>query len=423
MLPLIDLQSSSLVGMFEQQSSTVTTLSLHQSQREQNIPTLSVLVGGAASTKYHWNHWLSYGDRSSVVCCQSNPCMIFSLWVLQIAQDWDLDLLVNQRAAALTHQSAAQFSAWVKNSSEYQKHIFWQEKNSLSSDIPWIRWLIEHSPEFKTPLRNSSIDWPWDQMPDIAHGFTAVRNLCLNQLVPGILIRFSTETRAESVTVNEVQKLIQLVESIPWLPIGLMMPFKQAEALLEGIVESKAKSMLKGGWIDVSGPDSTSLKHWLGDRGISDQTQVSKVLNLVSNYGATPELLETVVEFSQLNTASKTPETDEKYRSRAERLLAQYLEARPNTADRFQVNQKLDIMFGNRPMEVDFLATDTKIVIELDGYYHFQSPENYRRDRRKDILLQQQGYMVLRFLSEDVVGHLETILKTVEQSLVLRQSV
>lgn len=423
MLPLVDFQSSALAGMLEQQSSTVTKLSLHQSQREQNIPTLSVLVGGAAATQYHWTQWLSDRDRASVVCCQSNPHTLFRLWVLQVAQDWDLDLLVHQRVAALTHQSADQFSDWLKNSSEYQKHIFWQEKYALSCDIPWMQWLIEHSPDLKRPLRNSSIDWPWDQMPDISHGFTAVRNLCPNQLVPRILVRLSTEERADSVTANEVQKLIQLVEAIPWLPIGLMMPFNQAEALLQGIVESKAKSMLKGGWIDVSAPDATSLKHWLGDRGINDQTQVSTVLNLVNNYGATPELLETVVEFSQLNTAAKTPETIEKYRSKAEQLLAQYLEARPSTAGRFQVNQKLDIMFGNRPMEVDFLATDTKVVIELDGYYHFQSSESYRRDRRKDILLQQQGYMVLRFLSEDVVRHLETILETVEQSLVLRQSV
>jgi very-short-patch-repair endonuclease len=59
-------------------------------------------------------------------------------------------------------------------------------------------------------------------------------------------------------------------------------------------------------------------------------------------------------------------------------------------------------------------------VIELDGHYHFQSLDNYRRDRRKDRLLQQQGFLILRFLSEDVVRDLEGILDAVDQALATR---
>ncbi len=71
-------------------------------------------------------------------------------------------------------------------------------------------------------------------------------------------------------------------------------------------------------------------------------------------------------------------------------------------------------------MEVDFLADSAKIVVELDGYYHFQSSDSYRRDRRKDIALQQAGFWVLRFLSEDVIARLEEILATIDQALSLR---
>ena len=58
-------------------------------------------------------------------------------------------------------------------------------------------------------------------------------------------------------------------------------------------------------------------------------------------------------------------------------------------------------------MEVDFICKTAKLVIELDGAQHFNSLEAYRRDRRKDALLQESGYIVLRFLTED----LDTILR------------
>ena len=53
------------------------------------------------------------------------------------------------------------------------------------------------------------------------------------------------------------------------------------------------------------------------------------------------------------------------------------------------------------------------MAIELDGSQHLGDAEAYRRDRRKDFLLQENGYFVLRFLAEDVGKELDTILDTV----------
>jgi very-short-patch-repair endonuclease len=47
--------------------------------------------------------------------------------------------------------------------------------------------------------------------------------------------------------------------------------------------------------------------------------------------------------------------------------------------------------------------------MELDGAQHLADPVAYRRDRRKDPLLQENGYLVLRFLAEDVAVHTFTI--------------
>ena len=46
---------------------------------------------------------------------------------------------------------------------------------------------------------------------------------------------------------------------------------------------------------------------------------------------------------------------------------------------------------------------------ELDGAQHLADPVAYRRDRRKDQLLQENGYFVLRFLAEDVGMDLDLV--------------
>ncbi len=72
-------------------------------------------------------------------------------------------------------------------------------------------------------------------------------------------------------------------------------------------------------------------------------------------------------------------------------------------------------------MEVDLLCADARIVIELDGAQHLESADAYRRDRRKDQLLQQNGYFVLRFLAEDVGKNLDIVLDTIQRTLLSRQ--
>ncbi len=48
----------------------------------------------------------------------------------------------------------------------------------------------------------------------------------------------------------------------------------------------------------------------------------------------------------------------------------------------------------------------------VDGPHHLADVEAYRRDRRKDALLQENGYFVLRFLADDVGKQLDHVLDT-----------
>jgi very-short-patch-repair endonuclease len=68
-------------------------------------------------------------------------------------------------------------------------------------------------------------------------------------------------------------------------------------------------------------------------------------------------------------------------------------------------------------MEVDLLCAEAQLAIELDGAQHLDSPEAYRRDRLKDMHLQEHGYFVLRFLAEDVGKRLDTVLDTILRAL------
>ena len=68
-------------------------------------------------------------------------------------------------------------------------------------------------------------------------------------------------------------------------------------------------------------------------------------------------------------------------------------------------------------MEVDFLSRTAKLAVEIDGSRHFDDKDAYRRDRRKDELLQGEGYFVLRFLAEDVMSDLGSVIDRIVRHL------
>lgn len=112
----------------------------------------------------------------------------------------------------------------------------------------------------------------------------------------------------------------------------------------------------------------------------------------------------------------------ERARSATEAFLYRRLETLENTVDKFQLNELLPIPFdGSGRMEVDLFCKEAGLAVELDGAQHLSDADAYRRDRRKDALLQENGYFVLRFLAEDVGKHLDEVLDTILRTLVNRE--
>jgi superfamily II DNA or RNA helicase/very-short-patch-repair endonuclease len=121
--------------------------------------------------------------------------------------------------------------------------------------------------------------------------------------------------------------------------------------------------------------------------------------------------------------AARSPTSDaegaDRARSSSEAFLYRRLETLAETAGRFRLNVELPIPFdGWGRMEVDLFCEEARLVIELDGPQHLADAEAYRRDRRKDALLQQNGYFVLRFLAEDIGKSLDHVLDTILAALV-----
>jgi len=121
-----------------------------------------------------------------------------------------------------------------------------------------------------------------------------------------------------------------------------------------------------------------------------------------------------------LTARTVPPDADgaDRARSATEAFLYRRLETLPATKGRFRLNVVLPIAFdGLGGLEVDLLCADLRVAIELDGAQHLGDPAAYRRDRRKDQLLQENGYLVLRFLAEDVGKELDFVLDGILRSL------
>ena len=121
------------------------------------------------------------------------------------------------------------------------------------------------------------------------------------------------------------------------------------------------------------------------------------------------------VPLGNLFVAATRTNTDQaRARSASEAFLFQRLQSLTETNGLFQLNRKLPIPFdGWSEMEIDLFAAGLKLAIEIDGPQHLSDPVIYRRDRRKDALLQENGCHVLRFLAEDLGKHLDATLDAI----------
>jgi very-short-patch-repair endonuclease len=68
------------------------------------------------------------------------------------------------------------------------------------------------------------------------------------------------------------------------------------------------------------------------------------------------------------------------------------------------------------PFFADFCCREAKLVIEIDGVTH-ETQEELASDFRRTAWLEAQGYNVIRFRNEDLMGDLDAVLEKIKLSL------
>jgi very-short-patch-repair endonuclease len=61
---------------------------------------------------------------------------------------------------------------------------------------------------------------------------------------------------------------------------------------------------------------------------------------------------------------------------------------------------------------VDFLCPAKRLIIELDGGHH-NDDETAKRDRERQLWLEQEGYRVVRFWNSEIIGDMTAVLERI----------
>jgi very-short-patch-repair endonuclease len=104
-------------------------------------------------------------------------------------------------------------------------------------------------------------------------------------------------------------------------------------------------------------------------------------------------------------TNSLTPRAKSlrKNQTEAEQALWRHVRSKGLSGLKFRRQQPIGVYI------VDFVCLEKKLIIEVDGGQHANSEE----DRRRDAWLQSEGYAVLRFWNNEVLGNMEGVMEVI----------
>jgi hypothetical protein len=197
--------------------------------------------------------------------------------------------------------------------------------------------------------------------------------------------------------------------------VALAAPAEILDGYLRSAPESQSLALLREGLIDLPVLDEGAITRRVESAG-APASLAAAAIRLVAACGSDEVLAAGLAQAAcaVANLCEADEGSVEHARSAAEHFLHELLDSHPATAGLFELNGTLDFRFGPQPAEIDLLARGLRLAVELDGaYWHTRDADAYRRDRRKDWELQRRGYLVLRFLAEDVVCHLDEIMDTI----------
>jgi len=251
----------------------------------------------------------------------------------------------------------------------------------------------------------------------------AILDLRKGRPTPTLLILPDGDDELPGTMETALRSLVAVATTAPRLPIALAVSTPLFETYVRGAADSFASAVIRENVIHIPGWTADQIQARLAPVVGPRATDLAPVANWLAARGACDVTIERLRDAALPEPAENAAEPVVVGRSAQEEFLHSLLEDDAELGGLFRLNGTPGFLFGRGPAEVDLLCDAPKVAIEIDGYYHFCNAECYRRDRRKDWELQRRGYLVLRFLAEDVVPRMQEILETIRNAVQLASRV
>ena len=415
-------------------------LDRHEQRRRSGLPTVSVISGPSGLSSQALEQWAHGHGRSLAWFNGSCPRLedVACGWVEQAVAQEHLAEAATQWLARRIDVSAEELAQSLRVSTPMELAMLLDRALPLPSATgveTACKWVLMQSDGegLRGPLDEGIARGLDSALGDHSRPWLRVLVALGELLAPDrqpVLVLSSPKNPDEPAATAWIEQgaclLTDLAMAQPRLSLCLLVEPERLQIYLEKAAESRAKALVRESVVTIAVRQPETSGGWprmdLGNaRSSPDQARARLVRR-----GATARLLslfdEAVSAVGELRPESCDPAEVDRARSAAERFLYEQLEALHETAGLFRLNQSLGFPFGpDRAIEVDLAATSLNLAVEIDGYYHFQNPDSYRRDRRKDLELQKHGYLVVRVLAEDVVCRLEEVLETILAAVAFRR--
>ncbi len=339
-------------------ASWLAPLRRHRRRRQQGVPTVSVLVGPPGVAEWVWSRWQRGMNARSIVAGEWEE--VLRDWLEEPSLAGDLAAALRDALGELEGVGRAELASLVRGRSPSQLEVLVAHAaQHLRVPDAWVRHALGLAGASAT-LRRA------------APRAVARAAQLLGGALPALLVRSRTSARVPELA----QALFAVTEQTPATELALALD-DGAMTALRASAEPRLYTALAEGLIALRPHPSRS----------------------------------------PVPPAVPVLQYDAKAFARSQQELALYraLERRSRTRGLFQLNVELSAPSGK--LEVDLLCESLRVALEVDGYHHFRDADAYRRDRRKDVRLQELGYLVLRVLANDIDKELDHVLDTIDRAL------
>ncbi len=388
----------------------------HQSRRAYGVPTVGALIGPVGLSVRAWREWTHTDHRPSVVANTIDTDDLLAEWVAAAFATSTPAGLAGVWLAAVTKRAPDAVAAEFGRMTRYDLDTL---RRSLPFDAnepgPTAAFLILFDRANKIepdPIRFVR------ELGEATRTVRAVVELYPPELWPALLLVPPTGAGAD-LYLGAARALERISTAEPRLPVALALTSDDFAALVARHSDARAVALLREGFVELRGVSGNELRANLCAAGIDPPPAT---VDRLSADGVAAVVASAFVAASRSVRSPTSEDIESDFRSVHEAFLFEQLESMPQTAGLFRPNHPLNFRHGHATAEGDLVAETLMLAVEVDGGFYHLNADQYRRDRRKDWLYQRNGYLVLRFLAEDVVSELELVLDTILEAVAQRRA-